>query len=57
MNNGKRRRIAKEARRVRGETGRPNPFGSREFRRSDQGKAQIADWLDKERQREARNAA
>jgi hypothetical protein len=47
MNNSKRRRLAKEARHVRGESGRPNPMGNREFRRSDQGKAQIAQYLAK----------
>jgi hypothetical protein len=50
MNNSKRRRIAKEARHVRGESGRPNPLGNREYRRSAQGQAEIADYLDKMRQ-------
>ena len=44
-NNAKARRERKEAARVRGNVGTPSPAGSREYRRSPEGRARIAQFL------------
>lgn len=46
-NNSKHRRFKRDVYRVKGPSGTPNPWGSREYRRSKQGKAEIKERIDK----------